>query len=147
MARVNKYFFVSGIISLLLGAAHTWWGITNAFPEIMQVPALSRASFEASWYQVGATLFVGGIVLLIHSFGRFLPGSVPTVVLAIYSVNFIVGLLVLGVQYPRLLAQTVPQLVLFSMLLVLLALGHRVRGEHTPNNSLQPTSPLTRRRV
>lgn len=144
MARVNKYFLVSGVISILLGVAHTWWGITNAFPELTQLPALARASFEVSWYQVGATLFVGGIALLLHSFGRFLPGSVPTVVLAVYSVNFIVGLLVLGAQYPHLLAQTVSQLVLFSVLLVLLALGHRVRGDHTPNTSLVPTPETTR---
>ncbi|MFI5304456.1 MAG: hypothetical protein ACHQYP_06635, partial [Nitrospiria bacterium] len=120
---MNKYFFTSGIISLMLSVGHTWWGRTNVIPEINKLSPTAMASFEVSWYQVGAMLFVGGVALLIHAMSRYSSKAIPTLVLSIYSVNFCVLLVLVYLKYPFIMVQTVTQLVLFTAMLGFLILG------------------------
>ena len=143
---MNGYFIASGIISLFLSAAHTWWGLTNVIPEINKLSPTAMASFEVSWYQVGATLFVGGVALLIHGMARQSSKDIPKLVLAVYSVNFSVFLVLVYLKYQFIMVQTVTQLVLFTAMLLFLILGlwitpHSVRG-HLTRQSIDYISAL-----
>jgi hypothetical protein len=120
---MNGYLIASGIISLILSVAHTWWGMTNVIPEINKLSPTAMASFEVAWHQVGAMLFVGGIALLIHALGR--PGLkvIPKLVFAVYSVNFTVFLVLVYLKYQFIMVQTMTQLGLFATMLLFLILG------------------------
>lgn len=120
---MNGYFIASGIISVILSAAHTWWGMINVIPEIDKLSPTAMASFEVSWYQVGATLFVGGVALLIHGLNRSSSKAIPKLAFAVYSVNFIVFLVLVYLKYQFIMVQTVTQLVLFGTMLLFLILG------------------------
>jgi hypothetical protein len=124
---VNGYFIASGIISVILSAGHTWWGMTNVIPEIYKLSPTALTSFEVSWYQVGATLFVGGVALLIHVIARHSSKAIPKLVFAVYSVNFTVCLALVYLKYQLkyqfIMVQTVTQLALFVIMLLFLILG------------------------
>ena len=120
---MNIYLLASGALSVLLAVAHTWWGLANIYPEIARLEAMTRASLEGSFHQVGATLLVGGLALLIQGFRGYFSRAVPILILAIYSVNLIVGLLIVLLKYPALVSQTVPQLFLYAVLLISLVAG------------------------
>jgi uncharacterized membrane protein HdeD (DUF308 family) len=120
---MNGYFIASGIISVILSAGHTWWGMTNVIPEINKLSPTAMASFEVSWYQVGATLFVGGVALLIHAISRHSSKAIPKLVFSVYSVNFSVFLALVYLKYQFIMVQTATQLVLFTTMLLFLILG------------------------
>ena len=120
---MNGYFIASGIISVILSAGHTWWGMTNVIPEIYKLSPTALTSFEVSWYQVGATLFVGGVALLIHVIARHSSKAIPKLVFAVYSVNFSVFLALVYLKYQFIMVQTVTQLALFVIMLLFLILG------------------------
>lgn len=120
---MNKYFVSSGVISLFLSVAHTWWGLINVIPEISSLNPTAMAGLEVAWYQVGATLFAGGIALLVHGMTRQASKAIPALVLAVYFAHFSVFLALVILKYQFVMVQTMTQLVLFSIMLVLLALG------------------------
>jgi hypothetical protein len=137
---MNGYFIASGIISLFLSAVHTWWGLTNVIPEINKLSPTAMASFEVSWHQVGATLFVGGVALLNHGMARQSSKAIPKLVFAVYSLNFSVFLVLVYLKYQFIMVQTVPQLVLFTAMLLFLILGIR-------NTALSSRGHLTRQSI
>jgi len=131
---MNKYFFTSGVISVILSAGHTWWGLINVIPEINKLSPTAMASFEVSWYQVGATLFVGGVALLIHAMTRHSSKAIPTLVLAVYSVNYSVFLVLVYLKHPFIMIQTVTQLGLFTAMLVFLMMGLWITPRSSKNH-------------
>ena len=130
---MNIYLLASGTLSVLLAVAHTWWGFANIYSEIARLNTTAGASLEGSFHQVGATLLVGGLALLIQGFRGYFSRAVPMLILAIYSVNFIVGLLIVLLKYPALVSQTVPQLFLYAVLFISLAVGIRAQKERSLN--------------
>jgi hypothetical protein len=120
---MKNYLVLSGVISLMLAGAHTWWGVTYALPELPQLSTAARASVETSWHQAGATLLVGGVALIVHGFRRAVTRAVPALVFAIYGVNFGLGAALVWVNYRELIPQIVPQLVFFMLMLAFLLLA------------------------
>ncbi len=120
---MNKYLAASGVVSVLLAAAHTVWGWMNIYGEVARLSATGGASLEGAFLQVGATLLVGGVALVMLGIRRELSNAVPLLILAIYAVNFVIGLSLVIVKYPSLLDQTAPQLVLYGGMFALLVLG------------------------
>ncbi len=120
---MNKFLVASGVVSVLLAVAHTVWGWMNIYGEVAQLSVMAGASLEGAFLQVGATLLVGGIALVVLGIRRDDSNAVPLLILAIYAVNFIIGLSLVIAKYPSLLDQTAPQLILYSTLFALLVLG------------------------
>ncbi|MDD5056474.1 MAG: hypothetical protein PHQ60_01290 [Sideroxydans sp.] len=120
---MNKYLVASGVVSVLLALAHTAWGWMNIYGDVAQLSAIAGASLEGAFLQVGATLLVGGIALVVHGVRREMSNAVPLLILAIYAVNFVIGLSLVIAKYPSLLDQTAPQLILYSSMFSLLLLG------------------------
>ena len=120
---MKNYLVLSGVISLMLAGAHTWWGLTYVLPELVPLSEMARAGVEISWYQAGATLLVGGVALIVHGFRRSAARAVPGLVLAIYGANFGLGVTLVLLDYRELIPQIVPQLVFFTLMLAFLALA------------------------
>lgn len=120
---MNKYLLASGVLSVLLAVAHTLWGLANLYLSIAQLDAIAGAGLEGAFQQVGATLLVGGLALLVHGVRGNLSCAVPVLIFVIYSVNFVIGLFIVILKYPSLLPQTVPQLFLYTAMFVTLGLG------------------------
>ena len=120
---MNGYFIASGILSLILSVAHTWWGMATVIPEVDKLSPTAMASFEVAWHQVGATFLVGGVGLLVNALGNSRSKSIPMLVFAVYFVNFTVFLVLVYLKYQFIMVQTVTQLALFATMLLFLILG------------------------
>jgi uncharacterized membrane protein len=119
---------------VLLAVAHLVWGSMNIDGEIAALGAVAGASLEGAFLQVGATMMVGGVALVAQGIRRDSSNVVPLLVLAIYAVNFVIGLLLVIVKYALLLDQIAPQLFMYFTLFVLLLLGikaNRNKNEQT----------------
>jgi hypothetical protein len=72
---------------------------------------------------MGASLFLGGVALLIHAIARNSSIAIPTLVFAVYSVKIRILLVLFNLKYQFITVQTVTQLVLFTAMFVFLILG------------------------
>lgn len=116
-------WILAGVLSLLIAAGHTWWGQTNAMPALSALPTLARASFEVSWHQVGATLAVGGVALVLAGFGRIRSPAVPGFVMAAYGANVAVFGVFVASRYREVFAATIPQFIAFALMMLLIGVG------------------------
>jgi len=121
--RKNVHFLLAATISFMLAIVHTWWGVTGAIREIRPLSATARLSFVASWHSAGATLLVGGILLVHDALRGRASVLVPTVVAAIYAANFAVFLVTVVGWFPAVLAQTFVQVILFAAMLTFIVAG------------------------
>ena len=112
----------AGIITLFIGGLHI------AFGEIVQVPHLSQitqdpvvvGSMRVMIYQGGVLLMalgaiqtlVGLKVLRLAGLGAFFP-------LGIIGINFVTFLLVALINHTELFSMAIPQMVIFTILIVL----------------------------
>ncbi len=119
----NGYFFVAGIISLVFAGAHTWWGVSHALPGIGTLGLVAYANAETSWHQVGGTFLIGGVALLHEALYPRPSVIVPALVGSIHAMTLLVFVVLVGTRYPAMFARTIPQMVLFSTMLALIAAG------------------------
>jgi asparagine N-glycosylation enzyme membrane subunit Stt3 len=124
---VNIYFLVSGLIAVFLSVAHAVWGESTILAELKQpsLSAMAQAGFYVSWHQTTVLLMVMAVSLIVLALRKTRDGinNAAIIVVSIITGNFLVFLVLSFVHYREMFAQTIPQTVLFVILIVLIVLG------------------------
>jgi hypothetical protein len=125
---MNIYLLISGVLLSLLSFAHVAWGNINVFKDVADsnLSQLGLISVYVPWYQVGYTLLLLGvsiIILTVLKKGESL--KVFSIIVLVQLIgNLVVFVLVtLFKQQYDMFSQTLPQLVLYVVLIVLITLG------------------------
>ena len=112
----------AGIIIIIISFAH------NIYGEKKQIPALRKitddsilvGSFRIMIYQGGILLlFVGIIQILVSANLIKLPGISAYFPVGIVLINFITSLIIAGLKHRAVFKITIPQFVIFSIIIVL----------------------------
>jgi hypothetical protein len=123
---MNGYFVIAGLLLALLSVAHAIWGERRVFTMLTPktTDAETYLSVYVPWHQLTGALLLSGVALLLTAFQSSAPTFVPIFVLALITSNMLVFLgLVIGKKQTQMFARTLPQIVLFLVLIVLIILG------------------------
>lgn len=123
---MNGYFFIAGLLLALLSVAHVIWGERRVFTVLTPntTDAETYLSVYVPWHQLTGALLLSGVALLLTAFQPSVPTFVPIFILALITSNLLVFFgLVMGKKQTQMFARTLPQTVLFLLLIVLIILG------------------------
>jgi len=122
---MNLFFFVAGLLLMLLSIAHAFWGERNVFKTLAQanLPAETYVSIYVPWHQLTVVLFASALSLLLAAFSPEL-AALPYLVLVIVVGNFATFVFI-GLQKSEagIFRKATPQMVLFSALILLIIAG------------------------
>jgi len=123
---MNGYFLVAGLLLALLSIAHAIWGERRVFTVLTPhtTDAETYLSVYVPWHQLTGVLLLSGVALLLTALQSSSPTLVPKFILALIISNMLVFFgLVIGKKQTQMFARTLPQTVLFLLLMVLIILG------------------------
>lgn len=116
----------AGIIIILISIAH------NLYGEQQQIPALKKitndpimiGSLRIMIYQGGILLFAVGIIQVLVAMGTIqLPGLSAYFPVGIVLINFVTSLTLMAGFHRKVFSVAIPQLVIFSIIIVLQTLS------------------------
>jgi hypothetical protein len=119
------YFLVAGLLLALLSVAHAVWGERRVFNVLTptSTDAETYLSVYVPWHQLTGVLLLSGVALVLAAFQSAL-AVIPVFILALIAANLLVFFaLVIGKRQTQIFARTLPQTVLFLLLIVLIILG------------------------
>ncbi len=122
---MNGFFLVAGVMLALLSAAHAIWGERRVFNVLTlgSTDAETLLSVYVPWHQLTGILLLSGVTLLLAAF-RLDMAPVPVFILALVAANMLVFFaVVIGKRQTQMFARTLPQTLLFLLVLVLITLG------------------------
>jgi len=122
---MNIYLFLSGLFLIALSAIHAVFGEINVFRAISQsdLDAIIQTSVYVPWHQLTFILLLSGAAQVFVSFNK------KYRVLSLFVLIVVVGnlLIFLGISAFQknwfILQNSVPQYILFAIVIVLLAVG------------------------
>ncbi|MBE2196339.1 MAG: hypothetical protein IAE83_19360 [Anaerolinea sp.] len=121
---MNGYFLISGLLLALLSVAHAIWGERRVFTILTPNATDSETylSVYVPWHQLTGVLLLSGVALLLTAFQSSTPTFVPIFILALITSNVLVffGLVI---SKKQMFARTLPQTVVFFLLIVFIILG------------------------
>ena len=124
---MNIYFLIAGILCALLSIAHAIWGERVILKEMRSsnLGDESQIGFLITWYQISGVLFTSGVAFIVMStlINLDLIRFTAFVLLTIIGLNFTIFLVLSAWKYRPLLKGSIPQLVLFTLLIILIILG------------------------
>ena len=124
---MNIYFLIAGILCVLLSIAHAIWGERIILKEMRSsnLGDESQTGFLITWYQISGVLLTSGVAFIIMStiINQDLIRFTALALLAIIGLNFTIFLFLSAWKYKPLLKGSIPQLIMFSALIVLILLG------------------------
>jgi hypothetical protein len=123
---MNGYFLIAGLLLALLSVAHAIWGERRVFTILTPnaTDPETYLSVYVPWHQLTGVLLLSGVTLLLTAFQPSAPRSLPIFILALITANMLVFFgLVIGKKQTQMFARTLPQTVLFLLLIVLIILG------------------------
>jgi hypothetical protein len=122
---MSVYYLLAGLLMFLLSIAHALWGERRIFNQL-PTEAINdefRMSLYVPWHQLTWVLFASGLGLILSAIGQEL-AFLPYFILAIVAGNLVTFFLICIVKrQTSLFAKTVPQTILFLILMVLIVLG------------------------
>lgn len=126
---MNFYLIMSGILSSLLSVAHAVWGEKYVIKEseLSKVSNLTKVAFRISWHQISSLFFITGIFSFILGLREEIDEAFKyfiLFVLLITTSNFIIFLIFMSLKAKDSLKMTVPQVVLFLVLIGLKIMGY-----------------------
>ena len=122
---MNLFFLIAALLVLLLSFAHAFWGETRIFNVFTpdRVDAETHISLYVPWHQITYVLLASGIGLLLAAVSPDLR-AVAAFIVAVIIGNFAVFVAILIVKkQTQMFAQTLPQTILFLLLIGLIVLG------------------------
>lgn len=123
---MNGYFLISGLLLALLSAAHAVWGERRVFTVVMPSTTDPEAylSVYVPWHQLTGVLLLSGVALVLTGLQASTPTLVPVFIVALITSNVLVFFgLIIRKRQTQMFARTLPQTVLFLLLIVLIILG------------------------
>ncbi len=124
---VNFYFLLAGIFLIFFSAVHAVFGELTVFRPIFQtnIDSLLKISVYIPWHQLTFVLLLSGIVQLAAAFRPRLK-ALPPFILAILLGNIVIFVAIAVFQRNwYVLQNSIPQYVLFAIILVFTVLGIR----------------------
>jgi hypothetical protein len=122
---MNIYTFFSGIMLIILSASHAIFGIRSIFKDVflLNIPENMKTSLFIPWHQLTFMLFALGIAQILTAYNRKLR-SISSLVLCILLGNLGVFFLLSWIRKDWLvITSSIPQYVLFGILIILTILG------------------------
>src|SRR5271157_4551149 len=133
---MNLYLLIAGIFLIFLSIVHAVFGELTVFQPIFQsnLNSLLKISVYVPWHQLTLVLLLSGISQVIAAF-RQKQRTISTFILAIVVGNLSVflGISIIESNW-AVLENSIPQYVLFAIILVFMILGirkHRLEGKVT----------------
>ena len=124
---MNIFFLIGGLLTILLAIAHVIWGEKEIASELKSssLSVLTRAGFYISYHQVTLVMLINGVVVLLLSVFDTVPGSTLLVLLILVMIlgNILAFAIISILQYREVFNQTIPQTILYAILIVLLIVG------------------------
>jgi hypothetical protein len=122
---MNMYYLIAGLLVIFLSVAHASWGEKRIFallkPDSMDDEL--RISLYVPWHQISYLLFLSGVTLILAAFSDEMT-YLPRFILAVIAGNFTVFVVALVMKkQTQLFSATIPQTILFVVLMGLIALG------------------------
>lgn len=122
---MNIYTFFSGIMLIILSASHAIYGSRTVFRDVfmLNIPEQIKTALFIPWHQLTLMLFVLGIAQILAAYKKRF-ACISALVLTFLLGNLAVFILL---SYLRkdvvMLSSSIPQYVLFGILIVLTLLG------------------------
>jgi len=110
------------IMIILISIAHNIYGEKKQVPELKKVTndSIMIGSFRIMIFQGGILLFAVGIIQVLVSVDRIqLPGISAYFPVGIVLINFIISLIIAGFIHREVFKVTIPQFVVFTIIIVL----------------------------
>jgi len=127
----NIFYFIAGLLSVILAATHTWYGLDTALPILHHSPIESslRTVFTFQLHMIGAQDFIYGIAAICMAFRKDMTKVKFTawVLIAILLARWVIMTLV-TVMYGN-VADLLTSSIAFFVLIVLLSLGIRAKDK------------------
>lgn len=124
---MNYFFLIAGALALFLSVAHMIWGGKFVLKDLKQsnLPEITGVGFYISYAQAAVVLLVEGAGLVIASFYNGVPGMEILVwfILAVIVGNFLVFLVTGLVKCRKILTQSIPQIIFFTIMISSIILG------------------------
>jgi len=113
---------VAGILIILISFAHNIYGEKKQIPELKKITgdSVMIGSLRIMIYQGGILLLAVGIIQLLVSANLIrLPGISAYIPVGIVLINFFTSLIIAGLMHKEVLKITIPQFVIFSIIIIL----------------------------
>jgi hypothetical protein len=129
---MNVFTFFSGIMFIIFSASHAIYGIRTVFRDVflLNIPVQLKTSLFIPWHQLTFILLVLGIAQIVTAYNKRLK-FISFLVLVILLGNLSLFLLLSYLRKDMVvLSSSIPQYVLFGILIILTILGiwkHRGR--------------------
>ncbi|MHA2292829.1 MAG: hypothetical protein ACXACK_11735 [Candidatus Hodarchaeales archaeon] len=125
---VNISYMTAGFLTTLMTVAHAFWGEKFIIPDLKQTSELkevSKIGLYIPWHQITNTLLMSGLALLIISFNDTIQGIdiLGMFIGFVIAGNYVVFILISLVKDPALMGQSIPQLIIFTLMIILIILG------------------------
>ncbi|MHA2330284.1 MAG: hypothetical protein ACXACR_17325 [Candidatus Hodarchaeales archaeon] len=124
---MNVFYLIGGLLSILLSVAHAIWGEKQIATELKEsnLSELTKAGFYISWHQITIVLLINGVTLVILS---LLDSIINNEILAFFIIIIIIGnisvfIIISLLKYKNIFNQTIPQTILFAIMIVFIILG------------------------
>lgn len=122
---MNGFYIFAGLLLILLSVAHLIWGERRLF-NLVSPDAIGQENYISlyiPWHQITFVLFASGVGMILAAVSDEL-AYLPYFILAIVAGNFAVFILICIVKrYTELFRKTIPQTILFLLLIVVIVLG------------------------
>ena len=124
---MNLYYLLGGILATVISVTHAFWGEKNLSPELYNsnLSEFSKGGIYISYHQITWTLLASGLTLIMISQNDKIPGIdyvamlIDAITIGNFSVFFVIGAL----KNRELITLSVPQIILFVVLISLISLG------------------------
>ena len=124
---MNWFYLLAGLLTLLMSAAHAYWGEKNLVPELnsSNLSDLSKVGFYIPWHQITNVLLLSGLALVMGSFLSSIPGIdiLAIFITLIVAGNFLIFIVISLKKYRPIIGQSIPQFIFFSLIILLSILG------------------------
>ena len=125
---MNLYFLLGGILAAIIGIVHAYWGEKNLAPELngSDMSSFTKIAWYIPYHQITWVLLLSGLSLMGLGVFDTVEGvkNIGILIEAVTVGNFAVFLMIGASKDTSIITKSVPQLILFTALIILLTLGN-----------------------
>ena len=125
---MNTYFLLAGILAAIIGIVHAYWGEKNLAPQLngSDMDLFTKIAWYIPYHQITWVLLVSGVALMGLGVFDGVEGArnIGMFIEAVTVGNFAVFLMIGASKDTSVITKSVPQLILFTVLIILLTLGN-----------------------
>ena len=125
---MNIFYLSAGLLTTLMSVAHAFWGEKVLIPDLKRssdLTELPKVGLYIPWHQITNLLLMTGLALVIISLNDSVQGIDILGLFTVFLIagNFTVFILISFFKYRALFHQSLPQLIVFTLMIILITLG------------------------